>query len=212
MGNTISSQSPAVATNAFNSIAKDTRNTGQLGKNEFLKLLVTQLKYQDPMSPMNNESFIAQLAQFSSLESMQNIQQGFDGLQTYNLIGKTVIKINPQTLEQTQGVVSGVKQVSGKYTLILPKSVSDRAPSKTDVQQAFGATQLDYHRYKDYLFTPESLQTDQLRWKSSIDTIEKFANALGYPRSDVMPAVLRNLWNQENFIEIPLEEVTYVYQ
>ncbi|MEK6556755.1 MAG: flagellar hook capping FlgD N-terminal domain-containing protein, partial [Candidatus Margulisiibacteriota bacterium] len=184
---TSSSPVPTVATNAFDSIAKGTRNTGQLGKSEFLKLLVTQMKYQNPMSPMSNENFIAQLAQFSSLESMQNIQQGFDGLQTYNLIGKTVIKIDPQTLEQTQGVVSGVKQVSGKYTLILPKSSTDRAPAKADVQQAFGTTQLDYNRYKDLLFTPESLQTNQLKWNPQIDSIEKFTNVLGYTSSGAMP-------------------------
>ncbi len=46
-----------------------------LGKDDFLKLLVTQLRYQDPMSPQKPEEFSAQLAQFSSLESMQNIEK-----------------------------------------------------------------------------------------------------------------------------------------
>jgi flagellar basal-body rod modification protein FlgD len=46
-----------------------------LGKDDFLKLLVTQLQHQDPMNPSSPEEFSAQLAQFSSLESMQNIEQ-----------------------------------------------------------------------------------------------------------------------------------------
>jgi flagellar basal-body rod modification protein FlgD len=46
-----------------------------LGKDDFLRLLVTQLRYQDPMSPQKPEEFSAQLAQFSSLESMQNIEK-----------------------------------------------------------------------------------------------------------------------------------------
>lgn len=46
-----------------------------LGKDDFLKLLVTQLRYQDPMDPQKPEEFSAQLAQFSSLESMQNIEK-----------------------------------------------------------------------------------------------------------------------------------------
>jgi flagellar basal-body rod modification protein FlgD len=46
-----------------------------LGKDDFLKLLVTQLRHQDPMSPQKPEEFSAQLAQFSALESMQNIEQ-----------------------------------------------------------------------------------------------------------------------------------------
>ena len=42
----------------------------ETGKTEFLKLLVTQLKHQDPMNPINNEQFLTQLATFSSLEQL----------------------------------------------------------------------------------------------------------------------------------------------
>jgi len=44
-----------------------------LGKNDFLNLLVTQLRYQDPMEPLKDSDFVAQLAQFSSLEQLDNI-------------------------------------------------------------------------------------------------------------------------------------------
>ena len=47
----------------------------ELGKDAFLRLLTVQLQYQDPMDPVANEDFVAQLAQFSSLESLQNIDQ-----------------------------------------------------------------------------------------------------------------------------------------
>jgi flagellar basal-body rod modification protein FlgD len=49
-----------------------------VGKDAFLKLLITQMRYQDPLSPMDNEAFLAQLAQFSSLEQMQQLNQNFD--------------------------------------------------------------------------------------------------------------------------------------
>jgi flagellar basal-body rod modification protein FlgD len=52
----------------------------QLGKEDFLLLLVTQLKYQDPLQPTENTEFVAQLAQFSSLEGTQNIKESLDGL------------------------------------------------------------------------------------------------------------------------------------
>ena len=68
-----------------------------LGKDDFLKLLITQLSNQDPTSPMENTEFIAQMAQFSSLEQMTNMNQEFAKMnsmlvssQAVGTIGKTV--------------------------------------------------------------------------------------------------------------------------
>jgi len=47
-----------------------------LGKDDFLQLLITKLRYQDPLNPMEDEDFVAQLAQFSNLEQMNNIADG----------------------------------------------------------------------------------------------------------------------------------------
>jgi flagellar basal-body rod modification protein FlgD len=79
--------------------------TRTLGKDDFLKLLTVQLQHQDPLSPVENEDFIAQLAQFSSLEQLEsinsNLQNGIDldliltqvlnNTAAAGLIGKTVI-------------------------------------------------------------------------------------------------------------------------
>ena len=77
-----------------------TNDNGKLGKDAFLQILITQLQNQDPTSPMDDKEFIAQMAQFSSLEQMQNMttamgnllssQQETQLMSYTNFIGKEV--------------------------------------------------------------------------------------------------------------------------
>ena len=73
------------------------KTSHELGKDDFLKLLLTQLSHQDPTSPMDNNEFIAQMAQFSSLEQMHNMANGFEKMtnmmnnsDAVSTLGKTV--------------------------------------------------------------------------------------------------------------------------
>ena len=58
----------------------DKQDNGALGKDAFLKILITQLQNQDPTSPMDDKEFISQMAQFSSLEQMQNMTKAMENL------------------------------------------------------------------------------------------------------------------------------------
>ncbi len=62
-----------------------------LGKNEFLQILSVQLSNQDPLQPMQDTDFIAQMAQFSSLEQMSELNNSFSSSQAYSLVGKDVV-------------------------------------------------------------------------------------------------------------------------
>lgn len=60
---------------------------GIMGKDQFLRLLVAQLRYQDPLSPMEDREFVTQLAQFSALEQMTQISRSMDRLLEFFLSG-----------------------------------------------------------------------------------------------------------------------------
>lgn len=84
------------------SSTKKQRGGSELGKDEFLQLLVTQMKYQDPLSPTDNTQMVAQLAQFSALEQMQNVANTTLQSQAFGLIGKDVI----MTVKSSTGATS----------------------------------------------------------------------------------------------------------
>lgn len=97
-----------------------TTSKDQLGKDDFLKLLVTQLKNQDPLKPMDDREFIAQLAQFSTLEQMQNMNSSFNAVRAINLIGKNIyatITDNNGNSQTVTGKVDVVYKQNGEYFL-----------------------------------------------------------------------------------------------
>ena len=61
-------------------VTNNSTGNDELGKEQFLQLLVTQLQNQDPLNPMEDQEFIAQMAQFSSLEQLMNLNTSMQGL------------------------------------------------------------------------------------------------------------------------------------
>lgn len=108
---------------SFNRTLDGTRvASDQLGKDEFLKILITQLTNQDPTQPMEDREFIAQMAQFSTLEQMTNLSSEFEQLagllqsgQAVSLLGKTVdIVLGTSTVTGPVDEVTG-----GQYPQVL---------------------------------------------------------------------------------------------
>jgi flagellar basal-body rod modification protein FlgD len=107
----------------FNNKLNPTRKPQQeLGKDDFLKLLITQLSYQDPTAPMEDKEFIAQMAQFSTLEQMTSMAADFSKL-TSMITGTEAAQSLGKNVELVEGdrVVQGtVKAVTrGEIPLVL---------------------------------------------------------------------------------------------
>lgn len=93
-----------------------------MNQEDFLKILLTQLTYQDPMKPMDNQEFMAQMAQFTSLEQTQQLNDKIStlisnqaALQSVGLIGRTV------DISSASGAVTGTVvslSLSGESPLI----------------------------------------------------------------------------------------------
>ncbi|MBE5925840.1 MAG: hypothetical protein E7270_02605 [Lachnospiraceae bacterium] len=89
----------------------DTKGTDSLGKDAFLQLLVAQMQSQDPLNPSSDTEYISQLAQFSSLEEMQNLNTAIDNSSAHNLVGKNVImEVGKSTGATTTTTVAGYVQ------------------------------------------------------------------------------------------------------
>lgn len=93
----------------------------ELGKDDFLKLLVTQMANQDPLNPMKNEDFIAQLAQFTSLEQMQNVAKTMMFQTASAMIGQDVKgEVNGKNgTELIYGRVTSAREFNGEMYVTL---------------------------------------------------------------------------------------------
>lgn len=111
-------------------------SASELGKDEFLKLLMAQLQNQDPLSPMDNTEYIAQMAQFSTVEQLTNLNSTLSNIATSQskasavaeataLIGHQVTLQVPDSSNESDGykevtgAVTSVKLVSGWPQIVI---------------------------------------------------------------------------------------------
>lgn len=111
--------------NTANTTAAGTKGTGEdankksgsaMDKDSFLQLLVAQMKYQDPMEPTSNTEYIAQYAQFSELEAMNNLSSNMDLQRATSLVGKEVIVKSTGASGETVYTQGKVDYVSSEGT------------------------------------------------------------------------------------------------
>jgi flagellar basal-body rod modification protein FlgD len=119
---------------ATSGVTANTSPAASLTLQDFLKVLLTQLTYQDPLKPMDNQQFMAQIAQFTNLEQSQQINDGIAqlvsnqaALQSVGLIGRTV-DINTASGLVT-GTVSALSLASATPQLTVRTSAGTSIPT-----------------------------------------------------------------------------------
>ncbi|MFO8060904.1 MAG: flagellar hook capping FlgD N-terminal domain-containing protein [Bacillota bacterium] len=91
--------------------------TNQLGQDAFLKLLVAQLKYQDPLSPMDDRDFIAQMAQFSTLQQTQALVRSQMTMLGASMLGRS-FAVETRTGEYMEGTIESVRWWGDELMLV----------------------------------------------------------------------------------------------
>lgn len=101
-----------VESTSASSLANEVKKNGStMDKDAFLGLLVAQMKYQDPLEPTSNTEFVAQYAQFSSLEQMQNMSATLELSRASTLVGQVVSVNTTNSYGQTTTIQGKVDYV-----------------------------------------------------------------------------------------------------
>jgi flagellar basal-body rod modification protein FlgD len=121
---TVSSTNPAATTTSAG-FTPTTSSNKQLTQQDFLKLLSTQMQNQDPMQPMDDSQFMAQMAQFSTLQATTTMSTDMTALRTHSdlatassLVGRNVTITN-ETVGVVSGTVTGVDASSGTAQVVI---------------------------------------------------------------------------------------------
>jgi len=123
----------------ISAVSAATTSTNSLTLQDFLKVLLTQLTYQDPLKPMDNQQFMAQIAQFTTLEQTQQLSSNIEklvtnqaSLQSVGLIGRTVDITTASGL--VTGTVSGLS-LSGASPQLTVRTLAGATLSNIDLSQ-----------------------------------------------------------------------------
>ena len=118
-----------------------------LGRDAFLRLLVAQLQHQDPFNPMSDTEFVSQLAQFSSLEQMQQMNESTTRAQAFSIVGRDVrVETRSEEIGQTErliGVVSSVVARGSETYIVVDGPHGRRTVPMADVRQVGPEASID---------------------------------------------------------------------
>ncbi|MDI9483080.1 MAG: flagellar hook capping FlgD N-terminal domain-containing protein [Bacillota bacterium] len=175
---------------------KESRSVdNDLGKDAFLKLLITQLQHQDPLEPMDDQDFIAQIAQFSSLEQMQNLNSSFSYSMGFSLMGKYISAIIPDEktgeIKYVEGEVTAVRSASGQVYLVVDGEDVPIGKVSSVSDAPLGRENVELERYSNLIGLLGTVETVMKEGESPY----------------VMEGIVATIWKGDDGIYASLDEV-----
>jgi len=166
------------------------KKNDSLGQADFLKLMTEQLKHQDPLKPMDNKEFLGQMAQFSTVQGINNMQDAMKGL-SETLLGDQVLRgatlVGHEVLipSETVALGEGIDQVTGSVAAPAPgtvnfeikddtgklvKTISIKAEAAGEVEFSWDGTDADGKRMPDGKYSITATQTNTSGDKTDVST------------------------------------------
>ncbi|MGN0368585.1 MAG: flagellar hook assembly protein FlgD [Wujia sp.] len=141
----------ANTSNSYQASSKGKSQSGDLDKEAFLQLLVTQMQYQDPLNPSDSTQYMSQLAQYSSLEAQMNISETLERGNSLNLVGQYVI-MNTTDASGASSMISGLVEYATVKDGDVYLSINDTYYPAEDLDSVVD--------YDYYLYLQEHLKED----------------------------------------------------
>ena len=202
-------QSNSAASLAHESVKK---NGSTVDKDQFLQLLVAQMKYQDPLEPTSNTEYISQYATFSELEQMQNMSASLELARASSLVGQTVLMEVTDASGRSvlvQGNVDFVVYENNKAYL----SINGELYSMDDLNTVADPAYLDaYKKAGEFLNAYNKLPIPALLTIDDKEAVEKlneiYENMSDYEKKFISPDYVSGL---EKLVA-RMKEITLAYE
>ena len=164
----------ASSSSGYSATSKSKNKGGDLDKEAFLNLLVTQMRYQDPMNPSDNTEYMSQLAQYSSLEAQMNISDTLEKGNSLNLVGQYVI-MNTTDSNGANAMISGLVEYATVKEGDVYLSIDNKYYPAEDLDSV-----VDYEYYlylKEHANSDGTINKDEGYTPSDTDTSADTDNA-----------------------------------
>ena len=158
-----------------------TRGTNELGKDAFLQLLVCQMQHQDPLQPSTDTEYISQLATFSQLEQLQNLNKSYENTQAFSLVGKSVVlktSAENEKLTYVSGTVDFINMSGKNVKLSVNGSLYDLSQLYSVIDEQYLIEQGLPSLKQEYTFTFDAKAPTPLNFEVNLGEGDTKANEI----------------------------------